>query len=301
LFRSEGIGQLALLVVFIEVYITYYLLDDLPEPAATPDSEPWLRIATDNKGLIERIQTGLETQKIFASAALRPEYDVVNEILEITKRLALPLKWEHVKGHQDEKRKWYELTEMETLNIKADNHATLGLNNAEETPRQSIPHIPSSKIALTVAGKDITSHYATHLRKAVGRPAMIQHVHKHYGWLESQFEMVDWKAHYGAMQKLQFRDRKFILKFIHQSLPMGKIHHKIDPTQSLTCSTCKRHQPGIRNTPIPMPSAQSGDRRFLSRTHITGIPRRNSHMSKIGVHTFGSLILRPRRCQISRI
>jgi hypothetical protein len=59
---------------------------------------------------------------------------------------------------------------------------------------------------------------------------------------ESQFEMVDWKAHHGAMQKLQYRDRKFILKFIHQSLPMGTVHHKIDPTQSLTCSTCKRHQ-----------------------------------------------------------
>jgi hypothetical protein len=240
-FRSEGIGQLALLV-FLDAYITYYNLDDLSAPADTPDSEPWLIIATDNKGLITRIQSGLETQKVFASAALHPEYDVVNEILEITRRLALPLKWEHVKGHQDKKRKWYELTQMETLNVKADNHTTLGLNNSEGPPRQKIPQIPSSKIALIVTGKDITSHYATHLRKAASRPAMIQRVHKHYGWLESQFEMVDWKAHHGAMQKLQFRDRKCILKFIHQSLPMGKVHRKIDPTQSLTCSTCKRHQ-----------------------------------------------------------
>jgi hypothetical protein len=54
--------------------------------------------------------------------------------------------------------------------------------------------------------------------------------------------MVDWKAHHGALQKLPFQERKFVLKFIHQSLPMGKINHKIDPTQSTTCSTCKRHQ-----------------------------------------------------------
>jgi hypothetical protein len=160
--------------VFLDAYITYYNLDDLSAPIDTPDSEPWLRIATDNKGLISCIQTGLDTKTVFASAALRPEYDVVNEILDIARRLALPLKWEHVKGHQDEKRKWYELTLMESLNVKADNHATLGLSNTEGPPRHTIPLIPSSKIALIVAGKDITSHYATHLRKAASPPAMLQ-------------------------------------------------------------------------------------------------------------------------------
>jgi hypothetical protein len=42
--------------------------------------------------------------------------------------------------------------------------------------------------------------------------------------------------------EIPFQEPKFVLKFIHQSLPMGKINHKIDPTQSITCSTCKRHQ-----------------------------------------------------------
>jgi hypothetical protein len=126
--------------------------------------------------------------------------------------------------------------------VRADSHAMIGLSATEGTPRYTIPLFPSSKIALIVAGKDITSHYATHHWKAATRPTMLQCAQKHYGWLESQFDMVDWKAHHGALQKFPFRDRKFVLKFIHQSLPIGKVHHKIDPNQLITCSTCKRHQ-----------------------------------------------------------
>jgi hypothetical protein len=226
--RSEGIGQLALLV-FLDAYITYYQLEGLSAPEEPNDSEPWLRIATDNKGLIyHSITTGLASKSVFASEGLRPEYDVVNEILETTRRLALPLTWEHGKGHQDGKRQWYELTPMESLNVRADSHATSGLSSIEGEPTCTIPLILSSKTALTIVGKDITSHYATHLRKAASWPAMLQRTQKHYGWIETQFDMVDWKAHHGALQKLPFQERTFVLKFIHQSLPMGKINHKIE-------------------------------------------------------------------------
>jgi hypothetical protein len=38
------------------------------------------------------------------------------------------LKWERIKGHQDDKKKWYGLTWMETLNVRPDYHATEGLD-----------------------------------------------------------------------------------------------------------------------------------------------------------------------------
>jgi hypothetical protein len=38
---------------------------------------------------------------------------------------------EHVKGHQDEKRQWYELTQMESLNVRADSHATSGADGID--------------------------------------------------------------------------------------------------------------------------------------------------------------------------
>jgi hypothetical protein len=174
-FRSEGIGQLALLV-FLEAFATYFQLLDVPLHHCS-SSDPWIRIATDNQGLIQRITPELAAPTVFAGAGLTAEYDVVHEIVEITRRLPFPLVWEHVKGHQDDVRQWYELTPMETLNVRADAHATAALE-AHLHPSKS-HMIPSSKVALRIDAIDITSHYATHLRKAATRPAMIQRCHKH--------------------------------------------------------------------------------------------------------------------------
>jgi hypothetical protein len=98
-FRSNGIGQLALLV-FLETFFEYCQLHDLPIPPQAP-LDPWLRIATDNQGLINRIRSGLAATVAFAGAALTSEYNFVHEIIAITRRLPIPLVWEHVKGHQD--------------------------------------------------------------------------------------------------------------------------------------------------------------------------------------------------------
>ena len=37
------------------------------------------------------------------------------------------------------------------------------------------------------------------------------------------------------------RQKKFVLKVTHQILPMGKIFNKMDPSKSITCSSCKLH------------------------------------------------------------
>ena len=85
---------------------------------------------------------------------LSPEYDVVNETLEIAWRLPIPMKWERGKDHQDDVRKWYKLTWMETLNIGAGSHVTTALTNKVNPPRQ-ICLIPFSKIALKIRDADI--------------------------------------------------------------------------------------------------------------------------------------------------
>jgi hypothetical protein len=124
--------------------------------------------------------------------------------------------------------------------VRADKHATSGLALVTD-PTRKIRMIPSSKVTLRIHQTDITSHYTTHLRKAATRPTMLRRAYKHYGWIPDQFAMIDWKAHHGALWKLWFNENKFVTKFIHQSLPMGKVFHKIDPSQEVTCSSCKVH------------------------------------------------------------
>jgi hypothetical protein len=71
---------------------------------------------------------------------------------------------------------------------------------------------------------------------------MLRRTEQHYGWLPSQFDMIDWKAHHGVIQKLRFNEKRFVTKSIHQSLPMGKLFHEIDPSQPILCSSCKIHE-----------------------------------------------------------
>jgi hypothetical protein len=201
---------------------------------------PWLRIATDNKGLIDRIRSRLTTRTVFADVTLCSEYDIVNEITELERRLPVRLQWEHVKGHQDEKNKWYELTWMERLNVSVDILATEGLT-IDGSPSTIISFVPSSKVGLWIDYTDVTSKCATHLRKAATQPDSLHFAKQHYGWDEDTFNNIDWNAHHGALQKLTFARKKFITKFTHQLLPMGTVFHQIDPTQSATCSSCHGH------------------------------------------------------------
>jgi hypothetical protein len=131
---------------------------------------------------------------------------------------------------------------METLHVRADRQTSSRLRMGHQhTHTQLISMIPSSKIALHINNTNISSYYVTHLRKATTHPAILKHYIKHYGWNTTQSETIDWKVHHGAIHKIWFTEKKCIAKCIHQSLTMSKVFHKIDPSQKITCRSCKLH------------------------------------------------------------
>ena len=93
----------------------------LPPP---PNVKSWPGIATDNDRLIKCARSGLATDAAFAGAVLCSECDMVNKIAEMERRLPFRLTRERVRGHQDAKKKWHELTWMDTLNVRTDTRAT---------------------------------------------------------------------------------------------------------------------------------------------------------------------------------
>ena len=78
----------------------------------------------------------------------------------------------------------------EALNVRADAHATDGLD-IPGVPQTTITLIPSSMIGLRIDQTDITSKYATHLRKAATKAAMTTRFRKHYGWDATDVESVN--------------------------------------------------------------------------------------------------------------
>ena len=167
-FRSERAGQLTILI-FLKVYLDYHQLHDIPTPTPTflIDSAPWLHIATNNEGLISRIQKGMATKTVFTGAVLSPEYDLVHEILSIIHHLLSHYAGSTSKDTKTNVRNGMNSPEwtpaIETLNARADYHASSGLENIHQ-PMKIILQIPSSQASLVMHDITITSHYATHLQ-----------------------------------------------------------------------------------------------------------------------------------------
>jgi hypothetical protein len=126
---------------------------------------------------------------------------------------------------------------MEQLNILSDALATQGLTRA--TARRLSPCLPESIVELRVQSTTITSHYATHLRKAAGSKDFFQWFRTNYQWDADTLKLVDWDAHLAAIQKLAFAEKLFVTKFNFQWLPTGKQQQKIDPAQPTPCPSCR--------------------------------------------------------------
>jgi hypothetical protein len=169
-FRSEGLSHLSLLV-FIQSFLDFHELiihkPIAPTDTARPRRRPWIRAATDNQGLLTRIDQAIRhISSPFPSDGLRAEYDIISGIMAIVLSLHFTIHWEHVKGHQDDVLPYDQLTRMERLNILADAQVSLGLEYAVAT--RTVDFITPSIVELRVNNTTITSHYATHLREAAG-------------------------------------------------------------------------------------------------------------------------------------
>ena len=240
-FRSEGIGQLSLFV-FLQAFLDFHhlLIHTPPAPldSALPRRRPWLRAATDNSGLLDRLaQATKRANNPFPSDALRAEYDVIAGIISIVRDLPFHIEWEHVLGHQDEVKSPDQLTRMEQLNVLADALASIALECVSD--HRLCLFIPASAVELRVQQTTITSHYATHLRQPAGSADLFKWFQKNYQWNTRMLHWVDWEAHHAALRKLSSAEKRFMTKFNFQWLPTGHQQHKVDPSQSTLCPSCQ--------------------------------------------------------------
>jgi hypothetical protein len=88
-FRSEGLSHLSLFV-FLQAFLSFHsLVIHRPPPdtdTALPRRRPWIRAATDNEGLLKRLDQALERRSYpFPSNALRAEYNVIVGLINISK------------------------------------------------------------------------------------------------------------------------------------------------------------------------------------------------------------------------
>jgi len=85
----------------------------------------------DNSGLIQQVQALQDNKIPNPSQAISNDYDLINKIYQTIKCLPVPVKLQHVKGHQDKAPPPADLPYKAQLNILCDSRAR---NNLETLP-----------------------------------------------------------------------------------------------------------------------------------------------------------------------
>jgi hypothetical protein len=111
-FRAEGYGFLS---------VTRFLVHLCEFCATTPS---WtIKMLTDNKGLLTRLERSLPYPEPFPNLTLAPDWDVTNEIACGLRTVAQVPLLQHVKGHQDDHLAYMQSPLEAQLNIDADTEA----------------------------------------------------------------------------------------------------------------------------------------------------------------------------------
>ena len=119
-----------------------------------------------------------------------PEADV---ILAICHQLTVSGKegiFHHVRGHQDENRRFSELDKEEKCNVLYDEYATQAANGRDET---ELPY-QGSRAMISIRGEWITIIIVQRVTDALTGPEMKKYIMERFKWDEERFNCINWNA-----------------------------------------------------------------------------------------------------------
>ncbi len=110
--RAKGYGLLAAFT-----FLEKYLQVTNPRFQGTP---PTIFGYCDNSGLIQQVTTLQANQIPNPASTITNDYDLANEIHQTIQRIPMPVKLQHVQGHQDQNTPVKDLPYKVQLNIACD-------------------------------------------------------------------------------------------------------------------------------------------------------------------------------------
>ena len=224
-FRSEGGGRLA-----VFCYITRFIMFfGIPLT-----SLPCFNTFIDNKSVLDREREALGG--IRTADTLRPDFDIIAQLVEVRKRLPLRTKSTHVSGHQDKHKRYDELDRQSQLNVLADELATSALrqHQCQTRPPESFPactaYLHTTQGCITCKDRDALLWAAT-------APQMESYLQRRHNWSPQTFKCIDWDCHGRAYQQQGQGMQRFITKFAMGWLPTG-VREKRCGAPSEACVLC---------------------------------------------------------------
>ena len=189
----------------------------------------------DNKSLIDRQQQHLNYQVPYPNMTLGPEYDLLEEIFSIHSTYKIKAQFQHVKGHQDERKKFENLSIPAQLNVKADNLASRFYREGQLS--SPIIHMtPSHKAHLILHGKSITNDYNNQLLRAHTEPSYFKHLQQKFQWDLPTLLSIDWTALKTSLRRIH--RPSLTTKIVNNILPTAKVLHRWKQQPTNACHLC---------------------------------------------------------------
>jgi hypothetical protein len=174
----------------------------------------------DSKSLLNKTRTYLQHSKFYPNTSLQPDWDAVQQIASTIGQFPHPPHLVHVKAHQDDATSFDDLVVQSQLNFRADTLAK-AYKSVSHHKAFAVPRLPCNAAQLHCQGQTVTSRYGRTVQREALTPAIQEYIMQRNAWTPATMDMIHWEAHGQALSK-NFIHRTFLVKLIHNKLPVGK-------------------------------------------------------------------------------
>ena len=195
-----------------------------------------LQMFTDSESLVKTIQKRMEWFVEFPYSTMTADWDLQQAISRSLRQFANLPHICHIKGHQDQEQAYSTLPLPAQLNVDADHAASDYSYPSRVSPRLA-PITAGSHALLHSADGSINSNYRAILRRLATSKTLREYHCIKYDWSDAVFDSVDWTAHGRALNS-NFSRRIFLVKFLHDWLPLGYLKSRYADYYDDTCPLC---------------------------------------------------------------
>jgi hypothetical protein len=110
------------------------------------------------------------------------------------------------------------------------------------TFEELVPMAPGVGAHLEINGKTVVCKYRSTYRDIRRTQNIMAWIKEKTGMADDAFDQVDWQSHTMAVSRSQL-PHPFIVKLLHQLLPVGTVIHRYDPVKYMSrCPTCRHRR-----------------------------------------------------------
>jgi hypothetical protein len=177
------------------------------------------RWMVDSRAAISQVKITTRVSHQLRRAPNNSDYLMV--IRELRKELGKPLEYVWVKGHQDDGTQYENLGTSAQHNVDVDALATWYRESLPSPPQLNRAHIPEELISISIQGKRISSNIEDMIRYHVNGYYIRQYLQSKKHWKDATWNLVNFPALYRYRKTLSGSEQHWLLKVLHEQLPIG--------------------------------------------------------------------------------